>query len=217
MTRRLELVTILATWALLVSVPIVSADSMPYLVWGSSIPWATRPYGSTNQIGGGRLDEVSVVAGEFWLEGTDQPAVISWTYWAYGIFWAGGGYTPWEQARLELVGQGTISWLGLDIPSNWTDPLVLWTLNETSCPLSGPETWGNFSVEPRQVLSTIQPGFMYQVIQFNWSGLNYFDLGYSQATLESTIELVPEPATMLLLGSGLIGLSGYGRKKFFKK
>ena len=28
---------------------------------------------------------------------------------------------------------------------------------------------------------------------------------------------VPEPATLLLLGSGLIILAGYGRKKFFKK
>jgi hypothetical protein len=34
---------------------------------------------------------------------------------------------------------------------------------------------------------------------------------------QGPLQPVPEPSTLLLLGSGLIGLVGYGRKKFFKK
>lgn len=50
---------------------------------------------------------------------------------------------------------------------------------------------------------------------------NYIGLGFDPDchfyNSGITLELVPEPATMLLFGTGLIGLAGLGRKKFFKK
>jgi uncharacterized protein (TIGR03118 family) len=47
----------------------------------------------------------------------------------------------------------------------------------------------------------------------------YFSAGPNDEVngLFGVIQPVPEPGTMLLLASGLIGLAGYGRKKFFKK
>ena len=46
---------------------------------------------------------------------------------------------------------------------------------------------------------------------------NADDAGLRTLIEFTPVSKVPEPSTMLLVGSRLIGLAGYGRKKFFKK
>jgi hypothetical protein len=58
--------------------------------------------------------------------------------------------------------------------------------------------------------------FFRETIPETFTGPGQFEIDRVSLTAEAASP-VPEPTTFLLLGSGLIGLAGYGRKKFFRK
>lgn len=68
----------------------------------------------------------------------------------------------------------------------------------------GPSTW-----------DALADAHVYFQFGDNYGAGAYFEV--AEASIITQGAAVPEPTTMLLLGSGLIGLAGYGRKKFFKK
>jgi hypothetical protein len=104
-------------------------------------------------------------------------------------------------AESTLIKQGGFMVIYFSEGSN-VPPTVL---TDTSLPI----------VPPNPSLFTDQHTF--SVTAYPIGSSDYFTIFGDVDSLTVASQAVPEPATMLLLGSGLIGLAGYGRKKFFKK
>lgn len=116
----------------------------------------------------------------------------------------------------------TITWVA-DTPYISGDPLYL--LVKDGVGINIYPNWYIFDLLDLRSVAYDDDGTTGTYASYDWNGTDTIFLdgfwpsygAISHVSIYGDGVPIPEPATMLLLGSGLIGLAGLGRKKFFKR
>jgi len=134
----------------------------------------------------------------------------------------GGYYIDHDWASISITGLGTYQFTtGTRTFVNNIGPLVGFSRSENFLDLfDGPyndafATWDMLSpIGPITGTGQLLQWGLSPSVVTNAGVLVFSNSGFEAATFVATS--VPEPSTVMLLGSGLLGLAGFGRKKFKK-
>jgi hypothetical protein len=119
---------------------------------------------------------------------------------AHGIFGKGTDWTEFLLGDFSLM----------------DSPMADFTTGSWSGPIPPPGTkLGQINVYEISV-SNLLSGSLHFDLYDHFLGSNGIQYKFAPFSHDADITTVPEPGTMILLGSGLVGLAGWGRKKFRK-
>lgn len=115
--------------------------------------------------------------------------------------------TAYTAGADEVYNLGSFWWNGFEFQSPWftlsqTDLLFSYDLTQDQLNVFEALGWGDVTITASLT---------------GWCNYNDFGISRVAVSAETSAAPVPEPATMILLGAGLVGLAGYNRKRNGRK